>query len=192
MQQPDGDGPVDHVARHHGEPDTRPVEVRTHCVERGFAGPLARGHGGVSLGHRLVREEVRLVAGDEDDPSADRHQRYGQERQPLLRVTVEPHRVTGVGAVLEPSGRVEDQRVQPAEARPDGVDQRGGVGFDREVRRERRGVAARVADGLGDHLRPLCPRAVVDDDVGVRPGELSRDLGSDAPRSAGHEDDSFR
>ena len=66
---------------------------------------------------------------------------------------------------------------------------RRGVGLVGDVGAQRRGVASRVADGLGDVLGPPGLLAVVDDDVGVRVGELPRDLRADAPGGARHQDD---
>ncbi len=137
-------------------------------------------------------EEVGLVAGDEDDASACRHQRHSLQCKAPLGIAVEALRVPGVGAQLEADRRVEDQGVQSPEASRDGVDHRRGLSLIGDVGAQRRGVPACAADGVGHGFRTLGLLAVVHDDVGVGAGELLGDLGTDAPRSAGDQDDPCR
>ena len=74
----------------------------------------------------------------------------------------------------------------------DGVDHRRALGFVGDVGAQRRRVPACAADGLSNGFGALCPLAVVHDDVGVGAGELLRDLGADASRTAGDQDDPCR
>ena len=130
-------------------------EFRTHRIQRGFARPPARGDGRLTLRNSLVGEEVGLVAGDEDDASACRHQRHSHQRKAPLGIAVEALRVPEVGAQLEADRRVEDQGVQSPEASRDGVDHRCGLSLIGDVGAQRRGVPACAADGVGNGFRTL-------------------------------------
>jgi hypothetical protein len=169
---------VDHLAGDDGEMHTRAAELRTHCMQGGFARTLARRDGGITLRHSLVREEVSLMAGDEDDTSADRHQRHGHPHDAALGVA--------------PTRCVEDQGVQPPETSRDGIDHHRASGLVGYIGAQNRGGPACVDDRLGNRLSAVFTVVVVHDDVGVRRSELPGDVGADAPRAAGDQDDPCR
>ncbi len=121
-----------------------------------------------------------LVAGDEYDPRAGRHQRHGQQRQAALGVAIESHRVSRIRAGFESARGVEDQHIQPAEVRGDVLHHRCDLDVVGDVGSQRGGIAARAPDGVDNRVGPLGFLAVVHDDVGIGRGELTGDFGADS------------
>ena len=136
-------------------------------------------------------EEVGLVAGDEDDASAGRHQRYSLQRKAPLGIAVEALRVPEVGANLRPTDalriRVSSRPKRAAMVSIIAVDSASSEMSAPSV--EACPPALRMA---GNGFRTLGSLAVVHDNVGVGVGELLGDLGTDAPRSARDQDDPCR
>jgi hypothetical protein len=146
-------------------------EFRHHRAEGDFPGVLALSHHVVFGYTRFRTEEVREVAGDEDDATAALQHWQRLLRRTNLAIPVQYHSVIDRDILLEATARVQHQKIELPERCLDAGEHRidsarvGHIGFNKQCFATRGPNCFRDLPGA-PHLA-----AVVDRDVEAAPGE---------------------